>query len=312
MSSWNIEPSGVKRNLVKHLDSLTQPDLLNQSGLYNMRLFQYENGTAELRTYSEVVGRKPCNMPNELLVAIQQVSKERNKLKAETFYNPFFEEEIGMYDFDAMEIADRRKAHSRYNSYSRTIQQIYNVSRQCDWKWFITLTFSDEKADRYSYSDTMKKARRWFNNQQQRYAPDLRYLIVGEGHKDGAWHVHGLMAQCDGVQFVESGVKHKSGRVSYNIGKWRYGFSYACKVSDVTKISSYITKYITKNLADNTSGLRRYYKSNNIPEVKTAEFLVEGNQKSAFAEMLADSLGVEQTYEKEVAGYTAVKYQYFK
>lgn len=283
----------------------------NKTGWYNMKLFEFENGTVELREYSEVVGRKPCNMPEQLVIAKALVARIHNQLKKHTVYNPFEDIEMGIYDFDEMELADKRKAHSRYNSRSRTIQQIYNVSRQCRWKWFITLTFSDEKADRYSYSDTMKKARKWFNNQRSRYAPDMQYLIVGEGHKDGAWHVHGLMAQCDGVQFVESNVKHKSGRKSYNIGKWNYGFSYACEVDDISKISSYITKYITKDLAENTGGLRRYYKSNNIPEVKASEFLVDGSQKEAFAQMLADSLGVEQSYEKEVGGYTSVKYKYY-
>jgi len=205
---------------------------VNQTGWYNMRLFQYENGLCELRTYSDVVGRKPCNMPQELLMAISQVARVRNQLKKHTVYNPLYEEEIGLYDFDEMELDAKRKAHSAYNSYSRTLQNIYAVSRQCNWKWFITLTFSDEKADRYSYSDTMKKARKWFDNQRQRKAPDMQYLIVGEGHKDGAWHVHGLMAQCEGVEFVPRQGKHKSGRVDYNIGKWNYGFSYACEVGD--------------------------------------------------------------------------------
>ena len=47
----------------------------NQTGWYNMKLFQYENGTCELRTYSEVVGRKPCNMPEELVAIKAQVAK---------------------------------------------------------------------------------------------------------------------------------------------------------------------------------------------------------------------------------------------
>ena len=311
-SNYLLEPKSPKRHLVNHLDSLVQGDNVNQTGWYNMRLFQYENGLCELRTYSDVVGRKPCNMPQELLTAISQVARVRNQLKEHTVYNPFYEEEIGLYDFDEMELDTKRKAHSAYNSYSRTLQNIYAVSRQCNWKWFITLTFSDKKADRYSYSDTMKKARRWFNNQQQRYAPDMQYLIVGEGHKDGAWHVHGLMAQCDGVEFVPRQGKHKSGRVEYNIGKWNYGFSYACEVGDVSKISSYITKYITKNLTAETGGMRRYYKSNNIPPVRTTEFLVEGNEKQEFAVMLADSLGVEQTYSKDISGFTSVNYKYYE
>lgn len=282
-----------------------------QTGWYNMKLVQFNNGSVELRTYSEVVGRKPVNIPEELLVIKQQVSRIHNRLKEHTLYNPFYEVEMGVYDLDEMELDAKRKAHSRLNSYSRTIQQIYNLSRQCDWKWFITLTFAPDVVDRFDYKACMAKARKWFDNQKQRNAPDMQYLIVGEEHENGAWHIHGLIAQCDGLLMVDSGKVH-AGRKVYNMGGWNYGFTYVVSVDDTHRISNYITKYITKSLFDRTQGLRRYYKSNNFPPVKETQFLVEGNQKEAFAEMLADSLGVEETYSKEIGGYTAVKYQYFK
>ena len=98
-------------------------------GIYNLKLIQYENGTAEIRTYSEVTGNLPVAMDEELLIAKQLVAREHNKLKKHTVYNPFYEIEIGFYDFDEMEIARQRKLHSLSNSYSRTIQQIYAVSR---------------------------------------------------------------------------------------------------------------------------------------------------------------------------------------
>ena len=286
-------------------------EVQNKTGWYNMKVFQYENGITEIRTYSEVVGRKPCNLPEEILVAKQKVARIRNQLKERTVFNPFCDAEMGLYDLDEMELDAKRKAHSRANSYSRTIQQIYSVSRQCEWEYFITLTFSPEVVDRYDYRACMKKARKWFDNQKQRRAQDMQYLIVPEEHKDGAWHIHGLIARCDGISLVDSGHKH-SGRTVYNMDGWKYGFTDCVAVDDVHKISNYVTKYITKSVFDRTAGLRRYYKSNNIPPVRSYEFMVEGNEKEVFAKMLADSIGCEETYSKEIGGYTAVKYQYFK
>lgn len=297
--------------MTEHLDSLVQGDKINKESAYNVRLFQYENGTSEIRTYSEVVGRKPLGMPEELLIAKQQVSRIRNMLKEHTLFNPFEDVEMGMYDLDELELDTKRKAHSSYNSYSRTIQQIYNTSRQCNWKWFVTLTFAPEAVDRYDYRACMAKARKWFNNQRSRVSQDLQYLFVGEEHEKGGWHIHGLLAQCNGLPMEDSGHVY-NGRKVYNLSGWKYGFSTAVEVADTHAISGYITKYITKSMVARTDGLRRYYKSNNIPEVRTSEFLVEGNEKEAFAVMLADSLGVEKTYEKNISGYTAVKYQYFK
>ena len=279
--------------------------------LFNMKLIQYENGVTELRTYSDVMGNKPVNMPDELLICKQLIARANNRLKEHTFYNPFLELEMGLYDLDEIEEHDRRKRYALRNSYCRTVQSIYAYARQCKWEYFITLTYSKEKCDRYDFSACMKLACKWFMNQRNRYAEDMQYLIVPEQHKDGAWHVHGLIANCGAMKFVDSG--HKYGdRPIYNLDGWENGFSTAVQVVDTWKISGYITKYITKDLCASTEGKRRYYRSRNIPEPTETEFLVEGNQKDAFAEMLADSLGVNKVYEKEIAGYTSVNYKYFQ
>lgn len=289
---------------------LMMPTYLPQ--MFNIKMLQYENGCVEIRTYTDVVGNKPINMPEELLVVKQQVAKAHNKLKTHTVYNPFCEEEMGLYDLDEIEIADARKKHSMRNSYSRTVQKVYSCARQCNWKYFITLTFAPYVVDRYDFSACMKKARKWFDNQKQRSATDLQYLIVPEMHKDGAWHIHGLLAQCEGLRLAFSEHYHHSGRKAYYLADWDYGFNYVVEVDDVDKVSGYITKYITKDLCMATEGKRRYFRSNNIPVLVEDCFLVEGNEKHAFPELLADSLGVVKVYEKEISGYTGVKYQYFK
>lgn len=283
-------------------------DEQNKTGWYNMKLIQYENGVSELRTYSEVVGRKPCNMPDELLVVKQLVAREYAKLKKHTFYNPFEDIEMGLYDLDEIEISDRRKKHSARNSRSRTVQQIYKYARQCKWEYFLTLTYAEQSHD---FSECMKQACKWFNNQRSRYAPDLQYLIVPEQHKSGAWHIHGLIANCGNIKFVDSGHDYK-GRKRYNCENWAFGFTVADPVTDTEKISGYITKYITKELCESTEGRRRYFRSRNILEPQETEFLVEGSEKVAFAEMLADSVGMEHTYRKEISGYIGVKYDYYE
>lgn len=277
-----------------------------------MKLIEYESGVVELRAYSEVVGNKPVNMPEELLIAKQLVARMHNKLKEHTVYNPFEDVEMGLYDLDEMEVAIQRKRHSMRNSYSRTVQKIYDCARQCEWKYFITLTFAPDVVDRYDFSACMKKACKWFNNQRVRRAPDLQYLIVPEQHKDGAWHVHGLIAQCDGVSLFDSGHKTSDGRSIFNLGDWGYGYDYIVEVLDTKKISGYITKYITKELCAVTEGKRRYYSSRNIPKPVETEFLVEGNQKDAFADMIADSIGLDEVYTKEINGYVGVKYKYYE
>ena len=50
----------------------------------------------------------------------------------------------------------------------------------------------------------------------------------------------------------------------YNLPLWKYGFSTATKIRDSGKASSYITKYITKDLSRILQNHHRYLSSQNV------------------------------------------------
>ena len=54
----------------------------------------------------------------------------------------------------------------------------------------------------------MKKAHKWINNCKNRKARELLYLLVPEQHKDGAWHIHGLLCNTTGLTFTDSGKRY--------------------------------------------------------------------------------------------------------
>lgn len=210
---------------------------------------------------------------------------------------------------------------------NRSVQEIYKYSRQVEWEYFITLTFDESKVDRYDFSTCMKKANQWFNNQQKRVASDLKYLYVPELHKDGAWHIHGLIADVGNMKIEDSGRVSIGGKAYvrteknsqyptiYNLSGWKNGWSTATVVSDTHRVSTYITKYITKELCEVTKGKRRYYRSRNISEPKETTFIVEGTpeEKDEYIQMLVDSLGVDLVHEKSISGtYNAVTYRYYQ
>lgn len=161
---------------------------------------------------------------------------------------------------------------NEWRSATRTKQMIYQYARCGIWEWFITLTLSNN-VDRYNYDECNKLVRQWLNNQKKRFAPDLKYLIVPEQHKDGAWHFHGLLANTGSMKFVDSGHKDK-GDIIYNMTAYKYGFTTATKVKDVERVSNYIGKYITKSLCDQTKGKNRYFVSKNMPEPKVSYFFI--------------------------------------
>ena len=185
-------------------------------------------------------------------------------------------------------------------------------ARQCNWEYFITLTYSPDKIEnRYDFSLCMKKACKWVKNCKERKANDLLYLFVPEQHKDGAWHIHGLLCNTTGLTFTDSG-KRYDGKIVYNLDDWKLGFSSATKVTDTYKVSNYITKYITKDLCAITPGKQRYFVSKSIPKPKIFTALIDSDEVDSFVQEVADSYGADLEYQKDVSGYLDVNYKYYK
>lgn len=289
--------------------------------VYNIKTIQYGNGMVEIRKYSRCIGDDGME---SLGLTKEQIKKraERGKkrvhdiLDGDKELNPFTGKIETMYCFNHEDLLKERAMRSQGNSLKRTKNEIFNISRQCEWKYMVTLTFSKAKVDRYSFSDCMKKANNWFANQRRQYAKNLQYMFVPEEHKDGAWHIHGLIAQCDGMKFTDGGKRTEEGQIIYNLDSWKNGWSTAVQIGntqeDIMRVSTYITKYITKDLCAKTKGQRRYYRSQNIPKPIETIDLVEGGTDINYVDMVADSLGMEVTYTKHVQGYMDVDYIYMQ
>lgn len=282
-------------------------------GTYNVRVIQYENGTFEIRKYAS-----PVNAIFDSETSVAPVYQQPKKRKKELTYNPFTDE------YEPLRTLDEAERSAR-NSLNRTKQNIYKYSRQANWEFFITLTFDESKVNRYDYDECMKKANKWFNHQKSRKAPDLKYLFVPEQHKDGAWHIHGIISDVGEMSFVDSGrvaIGEKAYRRSdvnskgatiYNLAGWKFGFSTATKVCDKYKVASYITKYITKDLCASTFQKKRYYRSRNIPEPIEKGFIVENQDIDSFISEMEDSFGCDLVYEKEVNGeFQSVTYRFYQ
>lgn len=201
----------------------------------------------------------------------------------------------------------KKKEHSENVSINRTVQTIYKYAQANCWDWFVTLTFKrDGRIDAYSYDAVVKKLTKWLNNQRKK-APDLRYLFVPEMHKDGAWHFHGLMADCEGLTFVDSGrvaIGNKAYERTeenadyptiYNMDNWKNGFSTATKIQNSCKASSYICKYITKDVIQHTGRRRRFYPSNNLALPVETEHLFTADDVKQFMDDISNKIDYIKT-----------------
>lgn len=248
-------------------------------GAYNAVRIDFVDGTSQVRFYKETIKVKDITEWQESELESERIDNKYIK----HIKTPFgqYGDLKGIHNhvyYDALELALR---HQRcvISSVNRTKNQLYNYAMGNIWDWFITLTFNKEKINRYDYKACCKAVRKWLNNMRNRYAKDLKYLIVPEMHKDGAWHFHGVLSNCGDMVFDMACNKHtgellctKSGLQIYNFGNYNWGFSTATRVNDNKKACNYITKYITKELAARTKGIRRFYPSNNLDKPPRSYF----------------------------------------
>lgn len=192
-------------------------------------------------------------------------------------------------------------------SINRSIQTIYKYAQANQWEYFVTLTFRrDSNVDVYNYSECVKKLTAWLHN-QRRKCPDLKYLFVPEMHKDGAFHFHGLIANCAGLTFSDSGrvaIGNKAYKRTkenqhfptiYNMDNWKYGWSTATAVVSSCKSASYICKYITKDLIQSIGKRRRFYPSNNLDLPVESDHFFDMDSLESLIESFGDALDYSKT-----------------
>ena len=119
------------------------------------------------------------------------------------------------------------------------------IKTNTDLEYFVTYTFSSKKIEsRYDEKKIYAGIRDWLKKAVQRKG--LKYVLVPELHKDGAWHFHGF--------------------TNMNLD-WKYGFKVVSRITQNKERQikiNYITSYIGKgNMKFNG---RRYLHSQNLQE----------------------------------------------
>lgn len=244
--------------------------------MYNVNIIDYPNGTVQFRYYSKpvITDLEREEFENCLIDSFEELKSDNIKLT---------DEDIKRLEHihDSVEQIEKRdrelaKFYWDRGNANRAKNKVYEYSRSYDWEYFVTWTFSDEYVNRFDYDECSKKLRVWLNN-QKRKSPNLKYIVVPEQHKNGAWHFHGLIADVDGMEIVDSGHKTKDGDVIFNLQSYKFGFTTATIVKDVYRVSKYIGKYITKSLVDYTNGKQRYFVSKNLPKPLETKIYFDDN-----------------------------------
>ena len=249
---------------------------------YNVMIITYPDLTKQYRIYHNTIGTDDLSIP------------VRPHKKGER--NPF----DGKVCKEILVDIKDYKNHVDDVSIKRTKKKVYDYAKSNEWEWFVTFTFSPDKVNRYDYDECTKYLSKWFNN-LKRSSPALSYLVVPEQHKDGAYHFHGLFSGMNERQIVWTGkyvIKRVRGLRSkfvrtkekiYKIGSYKLGWMTATRVREMEKVTSYITKYITKDMLNGLHGRKRYWCSRNLVLPLEEVFILDATDRFILSQELDDS-----------------------
>lgn len=161
---------------------------------------------------------------------------------------------------------------------SRTKSTIYELAMCNEWDFFCTFTLDKTKYDRYNLAKFRIDFTQMIRDLRKKYSCDISYLLIPERHKDGAWHMHGFITgipSCELRVFTlqEKLPKYITNKLNQNVSvfEWlsyrqKFGFCDLEKIRDKNRCSSYVTKYITKDLLESVKELnhKAYYCSQGL------------------------------------------------
>lgn len=145
-------------------------------------------------------------------------------------------------------------------SVSRSKARIFELASCNEFRWFCTFTQDEKMRDRFDLGEFRKDFAQLVRNLNRKRSENdkIKYLLIPEKHKDGAWHMHGLLkglSEADLTEFKLSDriplrIKNtlKSGKKVYNWSNYarKFGYFTCTEVENSEACSKYITKYITK------------------------------------------------------------------
>ena len=130
---------------------------------------------------------------------------------------------------------------------------------------FATFTFKNDRDNVAKCKDRMTN---WLKS-QQKYHGQFDYIVIPEFHKDGkSLHFHALFKGYTGE--LRPKISKRTGQqlrikghAVYRFKSWNVGISDASYIDDIHKTSSYITKYVTKDMPQ-FNGKKRYFVSQGL------------------------------------------------
>lgn len=151
--------------------------------------------------------------------------------------------------------------HKLYNNIVRARTKILDYCYNNDFKYFLTATISS-KYDRSDLKSFLKQVTQAFRDLRKTYDGELFYLIIPELHRDKKnWHIHGVI----GGDIIKYDMYENQFGYESLCCLDKLGFNSLSEIRSKDACNVYITKYITKGLANGRNkGEHLFYTSRNL------------------------------------------------
>lgn len=168
-------------------------------------------------------------------------------------------------------------------SISRTKSRVFELAACNEFQHFCTFTQDEKLRDRFDLSDFRKDFAQLVRNINRGRETKIKYLLIPEKHKNGAWHMHGLLSglQPDDLRPFEltenipERLKKmiRGGTAVYDWTRYRRAFGYftCTEIESREACAKYVTKYISKDLQKTVreSGEHLFFASQGLKGRKT-------------------------------------------
>ena len=155
----------------------------------------------------------------------------------------------------------RKCENARFSqSISRTKSRVFELAACNEFKHFGTFTQDEKLRDRFDLSDFRKDFAQLVRNINRGRDTKIKYLLIPEQHKNGAWHMHGLLSGLQAADLrpfelsenIPERLKKmiRGGTAVYDWTRYRRAFGYftCTEIESREACAKYVTKYISKDL----------------------------------------------------------------
>ncbi|MEG1971596.1 MAG: hypothetical protein RR315_00450 [Oscillospiraceae bacterium] len=143
----------------------------------------------------------------------------------------------------------------------RSRTRIFELAICNPWEYFGTMTVNGNGYDRFDLNTFYSDFAKFINNVNFTYGLNIKYLLVPEMHKDGAWHMHGmymnlpiyLMRLFTLKEYLPIKLRNRIVQ-GYEVFEWvsyskKFGYNWFERIRNPEACCKYFTKYITKDIA---------------------------------------------------------------